>query len=377
VAAGLVVNRLRALTVGAALLAVLILGVFAYLLADAQSEDREEVEKRLRDVAEVSAAVTNGIFQASFQATQMQAAEDFSGPIDERALADFAQQGQSQYVAVHDADGRQLGATRGTPAPGPAVDTARETGQPRLSDVMGSGEDATIEFAIPYEAPSGRRIFVQGTPTKPFADFLAASLGELPSFADAETAMVDSNGIVLGGDNLSSPVGERLDDGDLLDVLKTDSSAHYGDDRYFAASPITNTPFKIVLDADESDLYESISGQTVAWIIFAAFAFALLAGVYLLRRASVTTTELQRRELNERHAVEINDNIIQGLALAKYKLQAGEGQASADQVSDTLREAQRLVSKLLGDAEVQAGQLRRDVAAETSRPEPPPPEAQP
>ena len=65
-------------------------------------------------------------------------------------------------------------------------------------------------------------------------------------------------------------------------------------------------------------------------------------------------------------------SIIQGLALAKYKLQAGEGQASAEQVSETLREAQRLVSNLLGDAEVQAGQLRREVAAETTRPEPPP-----
>jgi hypothetical protein len=371
------VNRLRALTAGAALLAALILGVFAYLLADSQSDDREAEEKRFRDVARVSGAVTDGIFQSAFQSTQTQAAEDFSGSIDGRALSDFAAQGQSRYVAVYDQNGRRLGATPGTPAPGPAVDTARESGKPRLSDVMGSGAGATIEFAIPYEAPTGRRVFVTGSPTQPFADFLAASLGELPTFADAETAMVDSNGIVLGGDNLSSPVGERLADDELLDMLKTEAAGSYGGDRYFAASPITDSPFNIVLDTSEDDLYDSISGHTVAWIMFAAFALALLAGLYFLRRAAVTTAQLQRRELNERHAVEINDNIIQGLALAKYKLQAGQGEASADQVSDTLREAQRLVSKLLGDAEVQAGQLRRDVAAETGGPEPAPPEAQP
>ena len=115
----------------------------------------------------------------------------------------------------------------------------------------------------------------------------------------------------------------------------------------------------------------------MSWIIFAAFALALLAGLFLLHRVSATATELQKRELNERHAVEINDNIIQGLALAKYQLQVGEGEASAEQVSQTLREAQRLVSGLLGDAEVQAGQLRREIAAETNRPEEPPPEAQP
>ena len=371
-------NRLRAITIGGAVLAALVLGLFAYLLADAHSDDKEEERKRFQDVAQVSGAVTNGIFQAAFQSTQMQAAEDFSAQVEQQALVEFAQQGQSQYVAVLDDRGRRLGATSGTPEqPGPAVETALETGQPRLSDVMGTGRDATIEFAIPYETASGRRVLVQGSPTGPFADFLAASLGELPTFADAETAMVDSKGIVLGGANLSTPVGETLDDTDLLDALKSEEFGTYAGDRYFAASGIANTPFKIVLNTSEDDLYESVAGQAVSWIIFAAFALALLAGLLALRRASLAANELQRRELNERHAVEINDNIIQGLALAKYKLQAGQGKESADQVSETLREAQRLVSNLLGDAEVQAGQLRREVAAETTRPEPPPPEAQP
>lgn len=370
-------NRLRALTIGGALLAALILGVFAYLIADAQSQDKEDVEKRFRDVAQVSAAVTNGIFQASFQATQTQATTKFSGPIDEQALVAFLRQSQAKYVAVYDEGGRRLGATPGAPEPGPAVDVARETGQPRLSDVMGTGEDAVVEFAIPYETPSGRRIFVSGTPIGPFADFLAASLGNLPTeFGDeAETAMVDSNGVVLGGDNLSSPPGEKLADPELLEALQSEAYGDYGGDRYFASSPITNSPFKIVLDTSKSDLYESIASATISWIIFAAFALALIGSLFFLRRALVTAAELQRKELNERHAVEINDNIIQGLALAKYQLQMGEEGASAAQVSETLREAQRLVSGLLGDAEVQAGQLRREVAAETKRPEDPSPEA--
>jgi hypothetical protein len=371
-------NRLRALTLGGALLAALILGVFAYLIADSQSQDRDDVEARFQDVAQVSGAVTNGIFQSAFQGTATQAAEKFSGAVDQQALVAFAQQGQSQYVAVYDAKGRRLGKTPGAPAPGPAVDIANESGKPRLSDVMGTGKAATIEFAIPYETATGRRIFVTGSPTKPFADFLAASLGDLPTeFSDAETAMVDSNGIVLGGDNLSSPVGEKLDDPDLLTALQSEESGDYGDDRYFASSAITGSPFKIVLNTSKSDLYANISDRTVTWIILALFAVALFGGLYFLRRALLANAELQRRELNERHAVEINDNIIQGLALAKYQLEAGQGRASADQVSETLREAQRLVSNLLGDAEVQAGQLRREIAAETKRPEEPPPEAKP
>ena len=370
-------NRLRGLTIGAALLAGLTLALFAYLLADAQSDDREEVENRFKDVAEVSAAVTNGIFASSLQATQMRAAEDFAGPIEQRTLDAVAEQGRLVYAAILDERGRRIAATEDTPAPGEAVEVARESGDAQLSDVMGSGQSAVIEWAIPYETASGRRILVQGIPITSFADFLAASLGRLPNFGDAETLMVDSQGVVLGGAHLSSPVAEPLEDTELLDALEEEASGNYGDERYFASGDITGSPFKIVLDTSKSDLYESISGRTLSWILFAAFALVSLAGLYLLRRTAVTAAELQRRELNERHAVEINDNIIQGLALAKYQLQAGENTASAEQVSETLREAQRLVSGLLGDAEVQAGQLRREIAAETKRPEPPPAEAPP
>jgi signal transduction histidine kinase len=173
---------------------------------------------------------------------------------------------------------------------------------------------------------------------------------------------------------LSARAGEPLPDKGLLSALADGDRGEYGKDRYFASGAISGSPFRIVLDTSTSKLYDTIGGgrKTIPWLIFAAFALAALAGLFLLRRALTAAAELERKELNERHAVEINDNIIQGLALAKYQLEAGEGEASAAQVSETLREAQRLVSGLLGEAEVQAGQLRREMAAETSRPEPPP-----
>ena len=371
-------NRLSALTIAGGILAGLTLAVFAYFLADAQRQDREEVERRFEDVAQVSAAVTDGIFQSSLQGAQEQAATQFSGEtVDEAALAARARRGQLSYTAVLDDRERTLAATDGAPEPGPAVDVALETGEARLSDVMGEGEEATIEWAIPYETEYGRRVYVQGIPLSSFAAFLEASLSRLPNPTDAETAMVDSNGVVLGGARLSTDVGEQLRDKPLMNALEEADSGEYGDDRYFASGEITGSPFRIVLDTSEEELYDSISGRAISWVIFAAFALAALAGLLLLRRASATAAELQRKELNERHAGEINDNIIQGLALAKYQLQAGQGDASATQVSQTLREAQRLVSGLLGDAEVQAGQLRRGVAAETGGPTDPPPSSAP
>lgn len=364
-------NRLRIITIGAALLAGLILAVFGYLLADTQSKDRKEVEKRFEDVATVSAAVTDGIFQSSLRGTQEQAAARFDGEVDDALVNAHLRRGNLVYAVILDERGRRLGASDGAPRSGPAVEVALETGEARLSDLMGNGPRAAVEWAIPFPAESGQRILVQGIPLQALADFLRASLGQLPTFADAEPVMVDGNGRVLGGTRLATPAGERLDDPALLEALEEDDHGEYGDERYFAAGSISGSPFRIVLSTSKSALYDSISGRTLSWVIFGAFAAAMLAGLLLLRRASVAAAQLQRKELNERHAVEINDNIIQGLALAKYQLQAGERDASATQVAETLREAQRLVSGLLGDAQVRAGQLRREIAAETSRPEPP------
>lgn len=345
--------------------------MFAYFLADAQSDDRAEVQNRFRDVAAVSASVTDGIFQSALQSTQLQAASTFGGPVDRAALDAFGRRGRLAYAAVLDDDGRRLAATSGTPRGGAAVSEAIETGKARLSDVMGSGDGARVEWAIPFAGAAGQRVFVQGIPLSAFADFLETSLGRLPNVADAETVMVDGRGVVLGGPRLSTPVGERLEDAELLEALPERDYGTYGGDRYFASGAIGGSPFRIVLDTSESDLYDSLSGQTISWVIFGALALMALLGLYLLRRAALATSELERRALSERHAVDINDNIIQGLALAKYQLQAGQGEASAAQVAETLREAQRLVSSLLGEAEVQAGQLRREVPAETTRPEPP------
>ena len=354
----------------------LVLIVLAALLVDSQAQDREDVRKRFDTAAAVSANVTNGIFQASLTGLTTQATEQLGGPtVTDAQLEELAAQGQNPYAAVLDSRGRELASTGKAPGEyGEAVDVTLETGKARLSDAMPMGSKMVVEWAIPYKSASGGRIYVQGIPASAFADFLEGSLGnlrDLPEFEDAETVMLDGNGIVLGGAGPNTEVGAKLPDDDLLAALEEDAHGTYGDGRYFASGVIEGSSFKIVLNASESDLYATIpaSRKTLPWIIFAAFALASIAGLLLLRRALGAAAELERRELNERHAVEINDNIIQGLALAKYQMQRGQEEAGATQLSDTLREAQRLVSGLLGDAEVQAGQLRRETPAETRGPD--------
>lgn len=58
--------------------------------------------------------------------------------------------------------------------------------------------------------------------------------------------------------------------------------------------------------------------------------------------------------------MEINDNVVQGLVVVQSILALGWGEEQALEVlSQTLATARRLVSALLGEGPVQAGQLVR------------------
>jgi hypothetical protein len=115
----------------------------------------------------------------------------------------------------------------------------------------------------------------------------------------------------------------------------------------------------------------------VPWLIFAAFVLASLLGTVLLWRVLISNAELQRADLSRSHALEINDNVVQRLVLAKYALDRGATETSQQKLAETLRETQQLVTSLLEEREIAPGALRRDQPAETEgRPErtPMPPE---
>jgi hypothetical protein len=125
-----------------------------------------------------------------------------------------------------------------------------------------------------------------------------------------------------------------------------------------------------VLSTSKSKLYASVNGsqRTIPWLIFLAFAFVATVGLILFRRVLVATAELQRAELSRMHAIEINDNVVQRLVVAKYALDRGATESSQAKLSETLREAQGLVTSLLEEKDIGPGVLRRGGAAPTDRP---------
>ena len=73
-------------------------------------------------------------------------------------------------------------------------------------------------------------------------------------------------------------------------------------------------------------------------------------------------------ELRERrrHALDIHDNVVQGLVMAKLSLELGETTKGMLALDETLAAARELVTHLLGDPEIvdlRHGSLRRSTPA--------------
>ncbi|MEU4295603.1 hypothetical protein AB0E63_45935 [Kribbella sp. NPDC026596] len=88
----------------------------------------------------------------------------------------------------------------------------------------------------------------------------------------------------------------------------------------------------------------------------------LLLGVLLgdasdrLRRSEAEKRRLESAALLYRQAIEINDSIVQGMAAARWSLEAGRVDAGLQTLEQTLTEAQELVSGLIGRAGMGAGE---------------------
>jgi PAS domain S-box-containing protein len=86
------------------------------------------------------------------------------------------------------------------------------------------------------------------------------------------------------------------------------------------------------------------------------------------RRADELSLLVHDAEVRRRHAVEINDNVVQGLASVVYLLQLGRSDSALTAAQTTLASARAMAADLLGDAPEAAleGQLVRATASSGS-----------
>ena len=95
------------------------------------------------------------------------------------------------------------------------------------------------------------------------------------------------------------------------------------------------------------DILTAIAGVSY-WMMRSRFP-ALVSGAAVFE-------DLRTRQ---RRAIEINDNVVQGLTRAKLALDMGEKAEGDQAVAETLGKARHIITGLLGDEDVKAGSLRR------------------
>jgi hypothetical protein len=362
--------------VGAIVLVALVLGAFAYLIAHSQVQQRRDLDRRFRDRAVVAAAVNEALFSlASAQAKVTDAASFGGRMVGPAALVQRTRQSNGLYAEIIARDGRVLAKTPGAPpraaTPAPYVTEALRTGMTVYSDVFpGAGGASRFESATPFPTVYGTRVDLSGVSGPLIAAFVNGFLGKVPSVAHASSYVIDRNTRIVGSPGASVRPGALLPDRELAAAVARRREGSYGDNRYFTSAAIAGTPWRLVLSASKSDLYASVNGstRTVPWAIFAAFVLVAGVGIVLVRRVLLARAQLERAELSRVHALEINDNVVQRLVLAKYALDRGATDTSQKKLAETLRETQQLVTSLLEDREIAPGALRRDAPAPTEGP---------
>lgn len=366
-------RRLRPVFIGSTALLILLLAVFAYALASSQNHQRQDIRKRFKDRAEVAAAVNESIFTLSTSSIKGQDGAQFGGKtVNQAALVARVKQSQQPYGLILAQDGTVLAASPGAPKrkPGRAalVKKAIKTNRTEYSGLTpGPGGRSVVESATSFPTPNGVRVDVSAVDGDLLAAFINSFLSKLPNVSNARSYLIDEMAKVIATPGAKSKAGTSLPNADLArSVLKKDQGS-FGGNQYFTSAPIKSTPWRIVLTAAESDLYSSVK-TTVPWIIFASFVLVSALGLFLLRRVLRANAELERADLSRRHALEINDNVVQRLVLAKYALDRGSTETSQQKLAETLRETQQLVSSLLEEKEIGPGSLRRTAAAEAEGP---------
>ncbi len=101
------------------------------------------------------------------------------------------------------------------------------------------------------------------------------------------------------------------------------------------------------------------------------FALAIVRDVSERRLAEERSQRLQQAEGLQHQALELNDLVVQGLAVAKMALEMGMTERAAEAIESSLGNAQAIVGQLLAAIGNEEGVRPGDLV--TDRPPPPPP----
>ncbi len=313
---GLALGLAGALMVG-------LLASFGSSLYASHREARAAIVHRFAERARLSAALTESLFASSAAAAQAADAKLYGARrVNAVALGAQAGAGRLADLLLLDADGHILARSPRTPA---AVSRLIETRPAFVRAVVGgqayalsnvlefAGAPATIQVALSFVTPAGRRILVSGFAPRLLYGLIGGYLAEVPNAAGGHAYVLDGVGAVVAAAGGAAAPGQSVPEAGLsAAVARRQAGAFAGGGRYFAASPVRNAPWRVVLTARTSALFASVTGASkwVPWLLFAGFGLAATGAILLVGRVVGGAARL--RVSQERFALAVegaNDGI--------------------------------------------------------------------
>jgi diguanylate cyclase (GGDEF)-like protein len=279
------------------LLTVLI-GGMSVILAGSQAQSRSDLEARYH----LRTALASR-FVASYVADTQRRERIYAA----RFLTDLVVSPQRFQVVASafgfdsavllDAGGRVLNVVPPKPALlGSRLDTtyahlaAAVAGHAAVSNVVPSPARSLpiVDFAVPFESGSGRRVFSGGTQLDRGA--LTAFLTDALPYKGARSYLVDANGFVMvaGGSRAEALAVPP-------DVAATHGMTRVAGTRYlFATALVAGTPWHLLTVAPTAQLFGPLSGwqHWVPWAVLLAFAIASAVALAMLSRMMRQRAEL-------------------------------------------------------------------------------------
>jgi signal transduction histidine kinase len=149
---------------------------------------------------------------------------------------------------------------------------------------------ATIDIAVPFRSPAGRRVLVEGVPISALASFLTSFLSQGAN--GRSIYVVDSTGRLIASSKSAAVVnGTRLPAA-LAEAEDLSSRTIAGS--YVASGGIGSSGWQIVVAQPASQLYPGIAGSRswLLWVVVALAGAVGFASLIPLRRSQVRAAQL-------------------------------------------------------------------------------------
>jgi signal transduction histidine kinase len=313
-----------AVMIVAALSVVAVVSVIAALVVSSENASRSSAQQRFASGAAVRGQLTAALLSTS--STSLRSAAPKLAPTA-GALKKFASASHLLYAALLSTQGRVLAISSGAPAAAtqrlaghPAYVRQALSGRAWLSDVQPgpAGGAGTLDIAVPFRSPSGRRVLVEGLPVSSLAPFLTSFLSQ--GTAGRAIFVVDSQRHLIAASTSAGLTTPRLPAG-LASA--PDLSSRTIDGSFVVSAGIANTGWKIVLAQPTSTLYPAIAGSWLLWLVVVLVGAGGLASLIPLHRSQVRAAQVvaahaQVSALNE----SLEAKVAERTALAERRSQA-------------------------------------------------------